>query len=187
MLARVQGADRPRLRIYIGAAPGVGKTYSMLRTRIRRAATAQDVVVGIVETYGRADTEAQLRDLEIVPRRSVEYRGVVLEEMDVEAILAPAAAAVCRRRARAHQRARQPSREAVSGRARAAGQRHRRDDRRQHPAPRDAERRRGPGDRRARPRDGAGHVPRSRRRSRQRGRHGRGAAQPAASGQDLQA
>ena len=87
MLARVQGADRPRLRVYIGAAPGVGKTYSMLRDAHQARGHGQDVVVGIVETYGRADTEAQLRDLEIVPRRSVEYRGVVLEEMDVEAIL----------------------------------------------------------------------------------------------------
>jgi two-component system sensor histidine kinase KdpD len=88
VLARVQGAVRPRLRVYIGAAPGVGKTYSMLRDAHQARGHGQDVVVGIVETYGRADTEAQLHDLEIVPRRSVEYRGVVLEEMDVEAILA---------------------------------------------------------------------------------------------------
>jgi two-component system, OmpR family, sensor histidine kinase KdpD len=87
VLARVQSAQRPRLRIYIGAAPGVGKTYAMLRDAHDARRQGIDVVIGFVETYGRADTEAQLRDLEAVPRRSIEYRGVVLEEMDVDAIL----------------------------------------------------------------------------------------------------
>jgi two-component system, OmpR family, sensor histidine kinase KdpD len=87
MLARVQTISRPRLRIYIGAAPGVGKTYAMLRDAHDARGQGADVVVGLVETYGRADTQAQLRDLETVPRRAIEYRGVVLEEMDVDAIL----------------------------------------------------------------------------------------------------
>lgn len=87
VLARVQNAQRARLRIYIGAAPGVGKTYAMLRDAHAARAQGTDVVIGFAETYGRVDTEAQLRDLETVPRRSIEYRGVVLEEMDVEAIL----------------------------------------------------------------------------------------------------
>jgi two-component system sensor histidine kinase KdpD len=81
-------AARSRLRVYIGAAPGVGKTYLMLRDAYDARRQGTDVVVGFVETYGRADTEAQVRDLEVVPRRSVEYRGVVLQEMDVDAILA---------------------------------------------------------------------------------------------------
>jgi two-component system, OmpR family, sensor histidine kinase KdpD len=88
MLARIQTAERARLRIYIGAAPGVGKTYSMLEDAHAFRREGVDVVVGFVETYGRAETDAQIGDLEIVPKRKVEYRGVVLEEMDVDAILA---------------------------------------------------------------------------------------------------
>src|SRR5688572_7943202 len=87
MLAKLQADRRARLRIYIGAAPGVGKTYSMLEDAHTFRRDGIDVVVGFVETYGRADTEAQVRDLEVVPRRQLQYRGVVLEEMDVEAIL----------------------------------------------------------------------------------------------------
>jgi two-component system sensor histidine kinase KdpD len=88
MLARIQIAERARLRIYVGAAPGVGKTYSMLEDAHAFRREGIDIVVGFVETYGRADTEAQIGDLEIIPKRKVEYRGVVLEEMDVDAILA---------------------------------------------------------------------------------------------------
>ena len=62
MLSRVQNAERPRLRIYIGAAPGVGKTYTMLQDAREARRQGRDVVVGFVETYGRADTEAQWRD-----------------------------------------------------------------------------------------------------------------------------
>ena len=87
-LAKLQTAERARLRIYIGAAPGVGKTYSMIEDANAFKRDGVDVVVGFVETHGRADTEARLQDLEIVPRRRVDYRGVILEEMDVDAILA---------------------------------------------------------------------------------------------------
>jgi len=87
-LAKLQTEQRPRLRIYIGAAPGVGKTYSMIEDAHALRRDGVDVVVGFVETHGRAETEATLTDLEIVPRRKVEYRGVVLEEMDVGAIVA---------------------------------------------------------------------------------------------------
>lgn len=87
LLARIKERDRARLRIYIGAAPGVGKTYQMLQEAHALRATGLDVVVGVVETYGRTETEAQVKDLEIVPRRRVEYRGAVLEEMDVDAIM----------------------------------------------------------------------------------------------------
>ncbi|MET0216206.1 MAG: universal stress protein [Vicinamibacterales bacterium] len=88
VLAKLQTEQRARLRIYIGAAPGVGKTYSMIEDAHAFRREGVDVVVGFVETHGRAETEATLADLEIVPRRRVDYRGVVLEEMDVEAILA---------------------------------------------------------------------------------------------------
>ena len=87
-LAKLQTAERARLRIYIGAAPGVGKTYSMIEDAHAFRREGIDVVVGFVETHGRVDTEARLQDLPSIPRRRVEYRGVILEEMDVEAILA---------------------------------------------------------------------------------------------------
>jgi two-component system sensor histidine kinase KdpD len=87
MLAKLQAEERPRLRIYIGAAPGVGKTYSMLEDAHAFRREGMDVVIGFVETYARAETEAKIGDLEIIPRRQITYRGVVLEEMDVDAIL----------------------------------------------------------------------------------------------------
>ena len=87
LLAKIQAPQRARLRIYIGAAPGVGKTYSMIEDAHTFRREGVDVVVGFVETHGRADTEARLDDLEVIPRRKVDYRGVVLEEMDVDAIL----------------------------------------------------------------------------------------------------
>jgi two-component system sensor histidine kinase KdpD len=88
LLARLKERDQPRLRIYIGAAPGVGKTYAMLQDGHTLRARGVDVVIGLVETYGRLETDAQLRDLEVVPRRTIEYRGAQLHEMDVEAIVA---------------------------------------------------------------------------------------------------
>ena len=87
---------RGRLRVYLGAAPGVGKTYAMLDEGYRRRNRGTDVVVGYVETHGRPGTLAQLRDLPVIPRTRVEYRGTTLEEMDVDAVLArrPAVALV---------------------------------------------------------------------------------------------
>ena len=87
VLAKLHADQHARLRIYIGAAPGVGKTYSMLQDAHALRREGIDVVVGFVETYGRADTDAQIGDLEVIPRRRIEYRGVVLEEMDLDAIL----------------------------------------------------------------------------------------------------
>jgi two-component system sensor histidine kinase KdpD len=80
--------QRRRLKIFVGAAPGVGKTYAMLQAAHERRAEGIDVVVGIVETHGRVETEALRRGLEEVPRKQVEYRGTMLEEMDIDAILA---------------------------------------------------------------------------------------------------
>ncbi len=78
-----------KLRIYIGAAPGVGKTYHMLNdAHLMKHQQGVDVVIGLVETHGRKDTEARIRDLEIVPQRVIPYRGVELKEMDVDSILA---------------------------------------------------------------------------------------------------
>ena len=88
LLAKLQGDTRARLRIYIGAAPGVGKTYSMIEDAHTLRREGVDVVIGFVEAHGRADTEARIADLEVIPRRTIEYRGVVLEEMDLDAVLA---------------------------------------------------------------------------------------------------
>jgi two-component system sensor histidine kinase KdpD len=79
---------RGKLRLYLGAAPGVGKTYAMLNEGWRRKERGTDVVVGWVEEHGRPQTDAQIRDLQIFPRRTVEYRGRTAEEMDVEGLLA---------------------------------------------------------------------------------------------------
>jgi len=77
-----------KLRIFVGAAPGVGKTYEMLQQARARKKDGYDVVAGVVETHGRRETEALLEGLEIVPRRHVEYKGQKLEEMDLDAIIA---------------------------------------------------------------------------------------------------
>jgi two-component system sensor histidine kinase KdpD len=81
--------EAAKLRIYIGAAPGVGKTYVMLNDAyLMKHQQGVDVVIGLVECHGRKETEARVRDLEIVPQRVIPYRGVSLKEMDVDAILA---------------------------------------------------------------------------------------------------
>jgi two-component system sensor histidine kinase KdpD len=86
--ARRHEGGRGELRVYLGAAPGVGKTYAMLNEGRRLRAAGRDVVVGFLETHGREETAAQLGDLETVPRRAAPYQGVAVEEMDTEAILA---------------------------------------------------------------------------------------------------
>ena len=82
------GPARGQLRVYLGAAPGVGKTFAMLEEGRRRAERGTDVVVGFVETHGRPRTEQAVGGLEVVPRRTVSYRGLTLTEMDVDAVLA---------------------------------------------------------------------------------------------------
>ena len=77
-----------RLRVYIGAAPGVGKTYQMLEDAHLMRKQGIDVVIGLIEAHGRKDTLDQLKDLEVIPRRAIPYRNVVLEEMDLDAVLA---------------------------------------------------------------------------------------------------
>lgn len=86
--ARDAHPGRGRLRVYLGMAPGVGKTWEMLQEARRRRDRGTDVVVGFVETHGRRHTAAQLTGLMVVPRRRLEHRGVLLEEMDTDAILA---------------------------------------------------------------------------------------------------
>ncbi|WP_026605830.1 sensor histidine kinase [Methylocapsa acidiphila] len=88
LLRDAQQCEQGRLKIFLGAAPGVGKTYEMLTTARAKKVEGLDVVVGVVETHGRKETEALLQGLEIVPRRSISYRGHGLTEMDLDAILA---------------------------------------------------------------------------------------------------
>jgi two-component system, OmpR family, sensor histidine kinase KdpD len=87
LLAAAKQEGRGRLKIFLGAAPGVGKTYEMLHAAQARRRDGIDVVVGVVETHGRRETEALIEGLEIIPQRQVEYKGHLLAEMDLDAIL----------------------------------------------------------------------------------------------------
>ncbi|HEY3933738.1 MAG TPA: universal stress protein [Gemmatimonadales bacterium] len=84
----LQTRARGKLKLYVGSAAGTGKTFRMLTEAHQLRQRGVDVVIGYVETHGRAETAAQVRDLEVIPRRKIEYRGVTLEEMDVAAVLA---------------------------------------------------------------------------------------------------
>jgi two-component system sensor histidine kinase KdpD len=87
-LELIRRQERGRLKVYLGSSAGVGKTFAMLREGHRLKKQGVDVAIGLVETHGRADTAEQVGDLEVIPPRQIEYRGVVLCEMDPEAILA---------------------------------------------------------------------------------------------------
>src|SRR5215213_9330834 len=84
-LELVRARERGKLKLYIGSAAGVGKTYRMLQEAHELRRRGVDVVVGYVEPHRRPETAALVADLEVVPRRRIEYRGVVLEEMDLDA------------------------------------------------------------------------------------------------------
>src|SRR5437879_2793414 len=86
--ARREDGRAGRLKIFVGAAPGVGKTYEMLQSAHAKVRAGADIVVGLVETHGRAETEALLRGLEVIPRKRLEYREQILEEMDLDAVIA---------------------------------------------------------------------------------------------------
>src|SRR3984885_4706505 len=88
LLKAAQQDSRGRLKILVGAAPGVGKTYEMLTAARARLQEGIDVVVGVVEPHGRKETEALLGGLEVIPRQRVEYKGRPLDEMDLDALLA---------------------------------------------------------------------------------------------------
>src|SRR3954467_14474193 len=86
--ARREDSRAGRLKIFIGAAPGVGKTYEMLQSAHARLKAGADVVIGVVETHGRAETEALLKGLEVLPRQRLSYKDQTLEEMDLDAVIA---------------------------------------------------------------------------------------------------
>src|ERR1700693_3714592 len=87
LLDSAKQEGRGRLKIFLGAAPGVGKTYEMLLSAQAKRREGLDLVVGVVETHGRQETEALLQGFEVIPRREVEYKGHRLTEMDLDAIL----------------------------------------------------------------------------------------------------
>jgi two-component system, OmpR family, sensor histidine kinase KdpD len=87
-LQMIRRSQRGRLKVYLGYGPGVGKTYQMLQEAHRLKQEGIDVVVGLVETHGRAETAKLVDGLEVIPRKRIEYRGITVEEMDVDAILA---------------------------------------------------------------------------------------------------
>src|SRR5260370_29001245 len=86
--ARREDSRVGRLKIFVGAAPGVGKTYEMLQSAHAKLKAGADVVVGVVETHGRAETEVLLQGLEVLPRKRLEYKDQILEEMDLDALIA---------------------------------------------------------------------------------------------------
>ena len=88
LLEQAARETRGRLKVFLGAAPGVGKTFEMLQTAQGKRREGLDVVIGVVETHGRKETEALLAGLEIIQRRHIEYKGRVLDEMDLDAIVA---------------------------------------------------------------------------------------------------
>jgi two-component system, OmpR family, sensor histidine kinase KdpD len=87
LLARLKQGEQARLRVYIGAAPGVGKTYQMLEDAQLLKKQGIDIVIAVVEAHDREDTKELIGDLEQVPLRRFEYHGVTLQEMDVDAVI----------------------------------------------------------------------------------------------------
>src|SRR3954469_23086228 len=81
--ARREDDSAGRLKIFLGAAPGVGKTFEMLQSAHAKRKAGIDIVVGVVETHGRAETQALLEGLEVIPRRRIDYKDQALEEMDL--------------------------------------------------------------------------------------------------------
>ena len=86
--ARREESRIGKLKIFVGAAPGVGKTYEMLQQARARSKDGYDIVIGVVETHGRKETETLLEGLDVIPRRRIEYKGQWLEEMDLDGIIA---------------------------------------------------------------------------------------------------
>jgi len=87
LLALAKKEGRGKLKIFLGAAPGVGKTFAMLASARAAKAQGRDVVVGLVETHGRIETETLLKDLEILPRKPILYRNLMVNEFDLDAAL----------------------------------------------------------------------------------------------------
>ncbi len=87
LLAEIKQAERGKLKLFVGAAPGVGKSYKMLQDAYDLRKEGHDVVIGLIETHKRKETESMIKDLEIIPLKKLEYKGKTFKELDVEAIL----------------------------------------------------------------------------------------------------
>ena len=98
LLKEAGSTGRGRLKIFLGAAPGVGKTYEMLVQARRRKLEGVDAVIGVVETHGRVETDLLTKGIETVPKRRMPYKGRVLSEMDLDAILLRRPRLLCSRR-----------------------------------------------------------------------------------------
>ncbi|MGE5722826.1 MAG: histidine kinase, partial [Sphingomonadales bacterium] len=88
LLREAAQEGRGRLKVFLGAAPGVGKTFEMLSDGLLKRNAGIDVVIGVVETHGRGETEALVEGFEIIPRKTIDYQGHTLAEMDIDAVLA---------------------------------------------------------------------------------------------------
>src|SRR5580704_14992568 len=86
-LQMIRRSERGKLKLYLGYGPGVGKTYQMLTEAHRLKKEGIDIAIGLVETHGRAETAKLVEGLEVIPRRKVEYHQIIVEEMDVEAVI----------------------------------------------------------------------------------------------------
>ena len=159
LLARVQAEEakqkRGKLKIFFGAAPGVGKTYSMLEAARKVGKEGMDVVVGYIEPHCRPETQALVLGLDVLPRLEVDYRGHEAVGVQSRRRPGPASATADRRRVGPHQRPRRDAHQAVARRDAAAGGGHRRLHDAERPAPRKPQRRDRPNHRRGGPRDGA--------------------------------
>ena len=102
LLAATKQPGRGRLKVFLGMSPGVGKTFEMLRAARRRKAEGGDVVVGVVETHGRRETQSLLRGLEVMARRPIDYRERTLLEFDLDGALSEARALTGRDDVHAH-------------------------------------------------------------------------------------
>ena len=183
--ARREDSRAGRLKIFVGAAPGVGKTYEMLQSAHAKVKAGADVVVGVVETHGRAETEALLQGLEVLPRKRIAYKDQVARgDGSRRADRAPSADRAGRRTC-PHQRARQPPSQALSRRRGTAFPRHRRLYRGQYPAYREPQRRGRADHACAGARDRAGFGVRPRRRHRTDRSHARRPDPAAEGGQGL--
>ena len=149
--ARREEGRLGKLKIFMGAAPGVGKTYEMLQQARARKKDGYDIVVGVVETHGRKETEALLDGLEVVPRRRIEYKGQGLEEMDLDAIIARRPQIVLVDELAHTNASGQPPPQTLSRRGRAVEPRHQRLHHRQHSTHRKPQRCRRADHRRPRP------------------------------------
>src|SRR3954452_5736971 len=87
-LADSSASQRGKLKVYLGMAAGVGKTYRMLDDALALRRQGVDIAAGLIETHGRAETAARIGELEVIPRKQIEYKGVIVEEMDLDACIA---------------------------------------------------------------------------------------------------